>query len=119
MAAGSPCSLLTGEHMKIKATRNTSASGVDIRKGETYSVPADLSEADAKLLVRIRKAELVEDDEDAEPKAKAKGGSKAAGKTGGKAPAQPADGGTTEPQSSEQGGAGTEDGSTEGPATEE
>lgn len=119
MAAGAPCSLLTGEHMKIKATRNTSASGVDIRKGETYSVPADLSEADARLLVRIRKAALIEDEEDAEPKAKAKGGSKAAGKTGGKAPAKPADGGATEPQSSEQSGAGTEDGSTEGPATEE
>lgn len=115
MAAGSPCSLLTGEHMKIKATRNTSASGVDICKGVTYAVPKDLSEADAKLLVRIGKAELVADGDEAKPKAAAKTGSK----SGGKAAAKPADGGSSESQGSEQGGAGADGESTEGTATEE
>ncbi|MEH6564637.1 MAG: hypothetical protein V7756_04850 [Halopseudomonas sp.] len=68
--------------MKIKALRNTSASGKDIEKGKTYTAPKDLSEADAKLLVRIRKAELVEPEaSDDTGKTKGKGG-KAAAKTG-------------------------------------
>jgi len=111
--------LLTGEYMKIKATRNTSASGRDICKGVTYSVPKDLSEADAKALVKIRKAEWVVEEDDTEPKAKAKGGGKAAGKTGSKASAKPAEGGATGARSSEQGGANPEGATNEGLTTDE
>ncbi|PKM30225.1 MAG: hypothetical protein CVV07_07355 [Gammaproteobacteria bacterium HGW-Gammaproteobacteria-11] len=47
--------------MKIKAIRNTTASGKDIVTGETYEAPQDLSLDDAKLLVRIGKALSLEE----------------------------------------------------------
>jgi hypothetical protein len=40
----------------IRVTRNTSASGKDLTAGRWYRVGVDLSEADARTLVRMGKA---------------------------------------------------------------
>lgn len=44
----------------IKVTRGCGASGRSLQAGTVYTVPAQVSEADASLLVRLGKAELYE-----------------------------------------------------------
>lgn len=57
--------------MKIKALRNTSASGQSLEAGQIY----DISEADGAFLIKIRKAEAVMDEPAPEkPRAKGKAG---------------------------------------------
>lgn len=57
--------------MRIKALRNTSASGQSLEAGQIY----DISEADGAFLIKIRKAERHVDAPAAEkPKTKGKAG---------------------------------------------
>jgi len=55
--------------MKIKALRNTLASGQHLEAGEAYEV----SDADAKILISMKKAEEYVEEEE-KPKKKGKGG---------------------------------------------
>ena len=45
--------------MKIRAVRNTFASGKLVEDGTILEVPSDISEADAKRLILVRKAVIV------------------------------------------------------------
>lgn len=45
--------------MNVRITRNTSASGVSLAAGTVLAVPKDLSEPDARVLVRLGKAVIV------------------------------------------------------------
>lgn len=44
----------------IKVLRGCGASGVSLTAGTVYAVPAQVSEADAMILIRLKKAEPVE-----------------------------------------------------------
>lgn len=49
------------KNYQIKGLRNTSASGTSVEKGEIYDVPKDISDDDAKALIKIKKAEIYVD----------------------------------------------------------
>ena len=49
--------------MKIKVLRNTSAGRRSFSEGQVIDVPADISEEDAGILVRMGKAAIVPPDE--------------------------------------------------------
>lgn len=59
---------------KITAIRNTRAGGKALGSGKVYSVPGDVSQADAKTLVKMRKAVIgaVENKDSAKAKDKDK-----------------------------------------------
>lgn len=46
------------KNYQIEGLRNTSASGTSVEKGEIYDVPKDISDDDAKALVKMKKAEI-------------------------------------------------------------
>jgi len=48
--------------MALRILSNTRASGQSLTAGRVYRVPEDVSERDAKILLRIRKAETVPDE---------------------------------------------------------
>lgn len=51
---------------KIKVTRGCSASGKSLEAGKIYSVPEDISEVDAAILISMKKAEYIQTVEDVE-----------------------------------------------------
>ena len=53
--------------MKIKMLRNTYASGKSVSIGQILSVPTEISEQDAGILVRIGKAAIVPPEESKAP----------------------------------------------------
>ncbi len=62
--------------MKIKMLRNTSASGQSLAEGKILSVPAEISEQDARFLVRMGKAAIVPPEEPKVPDPKEPAASK-------------------------------------------
>jgi len=45
---------------QLEIVTSCGVGGVDVEEGEIYAVPDDISEADAKILVRMKRAQWVE-----------------------------------------------------------
>lgn len=53
------------KNYQIEGLRNTSASGTSVQKGKIYDVPKDISDDDAKALIKINKAKIYVDPKEA------------------------------------------------------
>lgn len=53
------------KNYQIEGLRNTSASGTSVQKGKIYDIPKDISDDDAKALIKINKAKIYVDPEEA------------------------------------------------------